>query len=376
MRYYDRSRSVQDWKCPRSRFWQYEYGGRGIVPGTTPLELYLGTTLHDGLAAIGMQHLQGGVDIDLIATTAFQQTYQSLVDQASGEPEFEAIQFAKEQATLVEGLLRGFHAYVWPTLMEAYPKILAVEQEMTYTTGNFTFMAKPDLVVEDAEGSPFYVEYKSTSSKKPEWVNSWNTAVQLHSTLKAIEETLGVKPVGVVVAGLYKGYVAYGKQTSPMCWAYYRKGSPPFQEEAYSYDYKQGYKKVPTWELPGGVKGWVDGMPQEVLAEQFPMSPPIFVKDDMIEAFFQQRRMREAEISLALDMLHNTEDEESKVGIMNVTFPQRFDQCVPSFGKPCPYRQLCFGPPVDPLEQGYSWRESHHKPEADAQTLKEESCQV
>src|SRR3990167_5082600 len=53
LRFIDRSRITTDWACPRRRYWQYEFGGRGIQPDVTSLELFLGTALHDGLASIG-----------------------------------------------------------------------------------------------------------------------------------------------------------------------------------------------------------------------------------------------------------------------------------------------------------------------------------
>jgi hypothetical protein len=353
LKLYSKSGVQCDWQCPRKRYWNYEYGGKGVVTGSTYLELYLGQAVHDGLAA-----LAHGVEIGEIAKTAKQQMMQSLMENSAGlQEEFE---FANEQAALVEGLLRGFAKHVWPRLCKEYPKIILVEQAMVYKHDTFGFMAKPDLVVADSEGNNWYVEYKTTSSKKDGWVNSWNTAVQLHSTIKAIENTLKEKVTGVIVQGLYKGFESYGKQSSPFCYAYRRQGNPPFSETETTYEYKAGFKRVPTWELDGGVEAWVEGMPENVLADQFPQAPPIFVKDDLIEAFFKQRAWREKEIQMAGEMFPMV-DDEGRQSIMDVAFPQRFDQCVPTFGKPCSYLKLCHGPQgVDPIQAGYSWRDEEH----------------
>lgn len=357
LRLYSKSGVQCDWQCPRKRYWNYEYGGRGVVTGNTYLELYLGQCLHDGLSAIAHQHQDGKVDIDAIATAAKQQMLDSLMGDGAGlQEEFD---FANEQAALVEGLLRGFHKQVWPRLMKQYPVIKLIEKEMVYKHDGLGFMSKPDLVLGDAEGNNWYVEYKSTSSKKEAWVNSWNTAIQLHSTIRAIESSLGDKITGVIVQGLYKGFESYGKQSSPFCYAYRRNGNPPFSETETIYEYKSGFKRVPTWELEGGVKAWVESMPDHVLAEQFPQAPPIFVKDDLIDAFFEQRKWREHEIEMANGVLAIA-DEESKKGILDITFPQRFDQCVPGWGKSCSYLKLCHGPQVDPLTAGYEWRDEEH----------------
>lgn len=361
MRLYDRSRVTTDWQCPRKRYLGYEYEGKGIATQSTHLELFLGTTLHDGLAAIAhFQRLGVEIDINTIAATANAQMVANLLPETGLKEETD---FAYEQAALVEGLLRGFYKHVWPRMMKQYPEIVAIEQEMTYVHENLTFMAKPDLVVRDTEGSVWYIEYKSTSSKKEGWTNSWNTAVQLHSTIRAIESTIGEKVTGVVVQGLYKGFESYGKQSSPFCYAYKRNGNPPFTKDEVAYEYKAGFKRSPTWEMEGGVAKWVDGMPPTVLADQFPVTPPIFVKDNLIDAFFRQRATRENEIMVAMEVLEQPESDKGVV--LDMVFPQRFDQCFPGYGKPCGYSRICHGHVENPLTAGYVFREPHHQFELD-----------
>lgn len=360
LRLYDRSRVITDWSCPRKRFWNYEYKGRGIVHSNTSLELFLGITVHDALAAIAHGQATGEVDIDTIASTAAKQTLIQLAPQEGEVPDWN---FAREQAALVEGLVRGFYKQVWPSVIATYPKILFVEEEMRYNHDNLVFMSKPDLVLANDEET-VYFEYKTTSSKKEGWINSWDTAVQLHSTIMAVKATKGVMIDKVVVQGLYKGYVAMGKQTSPLVYAYKKTGTPPFSQDQVSYEYKPGFKKFPTWEMPGGVKAWVEGMPSSVLAGQFPQTPPIFVNLDMVEKFFVQRKWREKEIEMAVGILGFAETPEEVAGVMEVAFPQKFDQCQPGWGSPCPYQFLCHGPEGDPLKMGFEWRESHHELEA------------
>lgn len=367
IRLHDRSRATTDWKCPRLRYLQYEFEGKGVVGGNLSLELYLGTAVHDGLAAMAAQHLNsGGVDIDLIASTARHQVYEALMLRNQADSDGEAMEFANEQSTLVEGLLRGFHRQVWPSLMMAYPVIKVIEGEMTYDHQGMRFMSKPDLVVADLEGNNWYIEYKTTSSKKEGWVNSWNTAVQLHSTVRAIESSIGEKVTGVIVQGLYKGYESYGKQSSPFCYAYRRNGTPPFSQDEIVYEYKAGFKRYPTWTLPGGVAKWVAGMPDHILADQFPQTPPIYIKDYLVDNFFAQRFVRETEIGMALEMLKEAKDEVEHDQVLNGSFPQHFDQCYPGWGKPCGYRNICHGGVTDPLAHGYEYRVPHHIPELEA----------
>lgn len=363
---YDRSRSTTDWSCQRMRYLQYEKDGRGIVSQFVARAPYTGQALHDGLAAIAISYrnkLQDGfqtVGIDDIADAAHKQMFDALMNASGGEDEFESTNFANEQSTLVEGILRGFYKYVWPTLIAEYPTIVAIEEEMTFEHDDLVFMARPDLVVEDREGNLIYIEYKSTSSKQEGWTNSWNTAIQLHSTIRAIEATLGRKVTGVIIQGLYKGFISYGKQSSPFCYGYGRGGNPPFTKAEVRYDYAAGFKRTPTWEMSGGVAKWIEDMPDNVLADQFPRTPVIFVKDELVDNFFKQRAVREGEIKLAMELI-NKSDEEGKEAILNMAFPQNFEQCHQYFGKSCQFLQICHGQVDDPLNMGFEYRTPHHQ---------------
>lgn len=365
VRLLSRTASVTDWRCPRARFWANEYLGRGISKSTTSLALFTGISLHDALAAIATYHQQGvPVPIDTIADLAFKQIYDNLSAVPDGEiASAETEEFAKEQGTLTEGIIRGFYKHVWPRLLAQYPKIVAIEQEVEYKLADgFIFMAKPDLILEDNEGQWHYIEFKSTSSKKSEWVNSWDTAVQLHSSIKAVEQTMGRAPVDVIILGMYKGYISYNRQSSPFCYAYKKNGNPPFTQDQIEYAYKSGFKRYPTWELPGGVKQWIEDMPEQILGDQFPMTAPIYVNEDLVDAFFRQRLIREREI---LEGAMAIQEDPSDIETMDRVFPQKFDVCVPSFGWSCEYKKLCHGKVSDPLNEGFQLREPHHKREAD-----------
>ena len=350
---YSRNRATIDWDCPRKRYWHYEYGGKGVVGTNTYLELYLGTSLHEGLAAFAK-----GVDIEEVATAARKQMLDTLLPDEFHTKEEE--DFGYEQATLVEGLLRGFYKHVWPRLIAQYPTIIAVEEPMKFMHDGMVFLAKPDLVVADGENSIWYFEYKSTSSKKENWVNSWDTAIQLHATIRAIEQTKKLKLTGVIVQGLYKGFESWGKNSSPFTYCYKRNANPPFVQADTRYEYQAGYKKFPVWEMEGGVKKWVEDMPENILGDQFPQAPPIFVKEELIDAFFQQRRWREKEIQTAMQMVESGVDPSV---MLDITFPQHFDKCQPYFGKPCSYRSLCFGDASNPLAKGYQERDTSHEEE-------------
>ena len=363
LRLYDRSRVTTDWTCPRKRYLQYEFEGKGIVSSNTSLDLFMGTVLHDGLAGIAR-----GLDIDLIAETARKEMFEILSKNSTGV--MEEIDYALEQSSLIEGMIRGFYRQVWPRILNQFPNILFIEEEMRFDHDGLVFMSKPDLGVQDNDGNVAYIEYKSTGSKSEGWINGWSTAVQLHSTIKAIKATRDLDVSQVIVQGLYKGFSSYGKQSSPFCYAYFKKGQPPFSKDQLEYSYKAGLKRVPVWEMEGGVKKWVEGMPEEILSEQFPQVPPIFINDDLINSFFKQRSFREREIDLANGLISHA-DEEARKSILDVAFPQKFDSCSSYYGRACEYLRICHGNVNDPLNEGWEERVPHHQLEIDQWNLKE-----
>jgi len=363
MIFYSQSSVVADWNCPRAGYYGHHYQGTGLSSGVKGIELFIGTALHDGLAA-----LANGVEIDAIAEAAVEQVKQGLLNATEGEVASE--EFASEQGALVEGLLRGFNKHVWPRILKDYV-VHTVEQPCIYrhddtgwgaSAGRFGFMARPDLILEDHEGSLTYYEFKSTSSNREQWTNSWASAVQLHSGVRAFEQTTGEKITSIIVQGLYKGSLYKGKQTSPFCYGYHKSGEPPFTTEKWSYTYKPGMYKNPIWHRAGGVKAWVEEMPDDMLTEQFPQTPPIFINESLMDTFFRQQASRQLEAWMgAQGMMNTTLDAGAKQMVMDLAFPQRFDKCNPSFGRPCEFRQLCHGKVDNPLAVGFVLRDTSHR---------------
>lgn len=370
---HSRPRAETDWRCPRDRYWTYEYEGKGLESDEESVQMFLGTSIHDGTAAIAlMTRDTGSADIDLIANTARQQVSETLLSNTAGTAQ-KVEEFAGEQSALVEGLLRGFYRWVWPRMLVRYPKIVAIETDVSLRhdeygnpnpAGNWEFLAKPDLILQTEDESEIvYWEYKSTSSKKDKWINSWKRAVQVHATMGAINATLGIDLTSTIVQGFYKGYESYGKLSSPMCYAYHRWGNPPFTQTETVYEYKNGYRRTPTWLLEGGVKKWVDEMPDQVLTEQFPEVPPIFPNPDHIRTFLSQRATREYEIRMSRELLLDPAlDAASKTVILNNVFPQHYNACEPAWGFDCPRLHLCFG---DGVPNDPTYRKPHHKREVE-----------
>src|SRR3990167_3087419 len=157
--FHSRTAAESDWECQRKRFYTNVYEG-GIVKDNLTVDLFIGTVLHDGLAAIATAHRDTGkVDISTIAgisrklvfDTIYEYHAQAYTDEKLPENSTEYLH-AQEQSTLVEALLRGFYKHQWPALIAEYNIIVASEKEAIFPhdmsgklnkKGPFVYMVKP-----------------------------------------------------------------------------------------------------------------------------------------------------------------------------------------------------------------------------------------
>lgn len=346
--FYDRSRVTLDWKCPRARYWGNEWQGLGIVPAKRALYFDIGDAYHKAVAALKM-----GEDTDEVVNDNVPPFRDALA--ANGM----IAEKVEEQATLVEGLIRAYARHVLPALVREY-RVLDVEAEFTMDHDGCRQGVKPDSLVERlSDGTLWYWEEKTTGWVGERWFQQWPRNIQLHSTAEAVERHLGREVSGVIVQGAYKGYEREGKQSSILCYGYQRPGLTAGPEVLY--EYRAGSRRVPVWELSGGIRQWVGCMPNEVLSTLFVQTPPIFLQRRLVEAFRRQVALRERQIRDACE-LTNTGDQEEMRTLLDNVFPQHFSECAPAIGNPCAYADLCYNPfaEEDPLRHGYTWRQPHH----------------
>lgn len=336
LRYIDRSRIERDWTCPRSRYWSTEYEGRGIAPVSGAVELEFGKAVAGALewffkGAPYLPALHAGLDaLPVVSETQH-----------------------REYLALGEGLVRAYLTRIWPRWERQY-KVIGVEVECTLPIpGTDTeIMVRPDLVVEDKEtGAVYYVEHKTSSAKTEQFITHWSGQAQMHLGVAALERKLGRPVAGVMIQGLLKGYIQRDTRYSPFANVYVRDGDV-------RYEYTRGYDRRGVWNIEGGVERIVQEMPDEVLNKQFPCTPPIVVRTDIVEALLKQQAYREFEIERGLDP-----DDPWPI---DRVFSQHLTSCDPMIGHPCPFKAACFNPSVrrDPVGSGlYEYRIPHHEPE-------------
>jgi hypothetical protein len=335
------TRCENDETCRYKRYLSREWGGTGLVPIQDGWDLYFGGCLHRQLDVLAKT---GTVDPLVVR--------QEVYDEALKY--FDAIH-AQDWAMLAEGLIRGFVKAIWPVWMREY-EVFDSERWISYEAApGFIFRARQDLLLKSRrDGHLRYIEYKTTGSDKPEWIASWAKSVQIHSSMYVLKAAQGLEVADCVVQGLYKGYKDKKKLMQRSVFSYGNVNRQYSMTPEYSYEYQRskGWESFSTWNEFKDLTEWVEGMPHEILMNQFPQTGPIPPREDIAETWFRQQLIREAEVSHAMEMLAKADTVESIQRILDTYFRQNFSHCEPAYGFKCEFRHLCWQPWVaaDPLE--------------------------
>jgi len=345
------------WTCPRAGYWAYMHGGAGIKPVGQSFDLEYGTIIHEALANLA-QH-DDGTAYRMVQTTV--RTLCTSLGRNGAD--------ANQWGAIAEGSMRGFMISLWPKLMQEY-RVTHVEPPCVLPLGDDVyFVARPDLIIQHrTTGEYWYVEYKTTSARfDARWLGQWNTAVQVHSGLRAAEQTLHIPLAGCLVLGLSKGYRnSYdGTQASPFAWGWVRRGSPGVVPDQYQVERPKSYKgweKFPTWTLTEGLGPWVQHIQHEcpqVLEGQYGLTPPILIRNELVEVFLREVRVHAARLRQLMGA-----STEQYTDSLDDLFPHTFRACEPGFGSKCSYRDACWTPWIgeDPVGSGlYEERDTSHQ---------------
>lgn len=331
----DRTSIETDWKCGAMLWWYKYHQGKGIVPKDEEEHFLVGRDIHEDMEGFP---LGKGVE-DILSTL----------------PSFESCegdQFKLEILCRRRGWVIAFGEVVWPYLMQHYT-VEAVEKELVFDRSPLWIQVKPDLVLRNKKtGRLVYIEYKSTASLSPKFTAHWDTAIQLHLGIAALEEELGEKVEFGQVIGFNKG-TWRGRLIHPFVWGYRNSETGEVQVP-----YKYGLDHYPAWEYHSHDE-WVRQLAgREALEAQFGWSAPVFKNDHLINKIVERRLVREEEIWTVKDQCQGNEEERNK------HFEMRPIHCLPSFGSGCVYSQCCFNESVgkDPIGSGlYIERTPHHE---------------
>ncbi len=364
--YFSRSASDTDDGCPRARFWNTVYGGRGLESTEPKDALEFGTYMHKGMEEIWKT---GTINVHLY--------------------DFKGL--AADMALVGRGLLYAYYTTVYQRYKQEGWKLLASEQECAAQIGissvhhrPLILLAQPDLLLQHEEtGIVRYVEIKTTKILNADYIESWRYAPQLAAGFEAVWQTLGVQVDDFVMQLMYKGtyYKDEGRWASVFTSAWRRDisnvdGEPLWQWSPKRPQSWKGWERVNLIELyeSGEIteSWWHEFLKsQGTLEEQCPETPPMVFNKKMIQAWMNYKVKREGEIA---DVTHDVFDTEDYGGVgspdtLAETFPQKFLKCRPVMGFPCNFLSLCWNPMEEknPLQSGrFCWRTPHHKTEKEA----------
>lgn len=342
--YFSHSRSESDSYCKRKRYLGSEWGGTGLEPIQGGWDLQFGNVIHKYL---DKQAMGAGFGYDDIR----KEVYQAGLDTLSETQ-------AKDYATLAEGLLRGFIKTIWPGWLNQYEVCETEKLRSWEVEDNHVFRFKQDILLRDkSNGQLVYPDYKTTSSDSPQWIASWTKSPQLHSSAYALLRGYGLDINHMFVQGLYKGYK--DKKTGHLSSIFSRGwvNREYAMSPSYSYTYKnyKGWEPFYTFDEFDSLENWVNNMPLEILAAQFPRTAPIYPRKEIAETYFRQQMYREREVKGALEDLASPPFTDTTIDdILDEHFPQDFHKCTPAYGFDCEFKDLCWIPYIeaDPLGSG------------------------
>lgn len=351
----DRSAVETDDQCGMKFWWNRLAEGTGVVPVANAEALAVGAQIHEDMALVAeledltpasLDAIVQGILSKLTDEDKQNQHAMELLYRRIGwftawalfkEPEIRA----KWQNTRIEGELILDRSPLW---VQVTPDRLMVERSPLLETGTSRKVK--------------YLEYKTTISASKKWTESWRYAIQLHTSLAAVQEEFGQPITYGQVVGLLKGSYSLSdnRLTHPYVWGYYNASSGQWTHD-YSKSRSAAWTARPVWEYEGGVVKWVQSCGQAVADNQFPTSPPIFLDQRMLNQWIRRRIAREQQINAVKEIcLKNSE-------IRDIYFESRTNRCKPAFGDHCPYLSLCWNAERgnDPLGTGdFVPRVPHH----------------
>lgn len=324
----DRSAAETDDQCGMKFWWNRIAEGGGIVPAEHPEALAVGAAIHDDFALLG--------EMEDISVNKLGDVIEGLLGSLSEEDQHQQRKMEILYRRL--GWFAAWGLFKEPHIRKGW-KNVSIEKELILDRSPLWVQVTPDRLLRNKLDPSVmkYMEYKSTISASKKWLDSWRYQIQIHTSLKAVEEEMGKAIKYAQVVGLLKGNYssADNRLTHPYVWGYYNESSGEWTHD-YNKARSAQWVPMPVWEYPNGIIEWVQRCGEEVANNQFPSTAPIFLDERMLDEWIARRTARAQQV----EIVKETCLKEEKV--RNIYFEKRTSKCRPAFGDPCPYVRLCW----------------------------------
>ncbi|MGH7274487.1 MAG: PD-(D/E)XK nuclease family protein, partial [Nitrospiria bacterium] len=219
----------------------------------------------------------------------------------------------QQQKALARALVRAWYRTRYSAFIERF-EILSIEEEVSALLApNITLQGRVDAVTRDRrDGTILVWNWKSTSSMK-DWQQKWDDDIQAKTEALLTQERLGENVLGCIFEGFYKGSMYKGVSTSPLITGYVnsKTGMWRYDAPSGSGEKRAEWNKVPVWDeqhFKGGLKEWIDWLPEDVVAEQFIRSEPVFKNDHEVREWLKQVVKEESDNEYVLSDQVSEED--------------------------------------------------------------------
>lgn len=192
--YSDRSRLIQDHRCPRARYLQYELPTGNVVNGVDTvrvnMDLLVGLMFHEGV-----EHLLLGNGVEFAVKMAMERFWNGTAGKSLIISDTEDANYIyQEQAALSEALIRAYNYAVLPRMLERF-EVVEVEREdvSTFVLGDFTLKwgSRVDGLLMDRETLDLYaLSLKTTKEFGKRQEDSAHHDMQGLSEVVAIDQRL------------------------------------------------------------------------------------------------------------------------------------------------------------------------------------------
>jgi hypothetical protein len=236
---------VQGQRCPRQRWWGYDFQWRGVAPKKYPIPLFTGLWTHEAIGLVLDAHRETNRDSDDAAQEALvpRQEVRDIIamvkakagemllergldvdnpptvqddtdpDDAATEYEVEQFRVSQEQLGLMEGMVWAYWHYAYPLLVKDY-EIVEVEieeppQQLTATDLTTVFMqGRTDAVLRSRYDGKLYA-YSLKTAKGWDIRKSNEGEVDMQGLT---EPWLMEKRLGEPIAGVKMEYIIKGER--------------------------------------------------------------------------------------------------------------------------------------------------------------------
>lgn len=365
----DRSRIVTYQDCPRRRWWNYHFEGKGIERRQTALPLVTGIAVHQALEGL----LKGGDPEAVIkeAVGSYRLAVAARGLQHGIKPEE---WFRKEQCWMLECVMRAWHRHRLPKILDEY-EILDIEKEFVNPTLHplIDHNIRLDATMRNKEtGGIEILEFKTASFASGDWQAQWERNVQILANTQGLEVIYGERCEGVKIEGLVIGQrkVDDGKNSlfqgkkiryTPYCYAW--RSEDQFGNTVYDREYRAGkaWKKVAIYDEPDMTpEKWVADFTDKELDQLFVPVPSIRPVPREMQRWKRQTVAQELKIWEGVQAFEGTVNPEL---VLDTYFPQHIGSCK-KYGSACPFEDACFDEGIgeDPIGSGlYQERNPHHE---------------